>query len=238
MKKYSFILIGALLAPFATFAGDGQSTIDLTFTGTVVQPSCKIVFDNGTAAKTVDFGTVNVSDLRYYASGSDVFSDGYNKSLVSSTFQMQFSECSAENLVADSNGKLFKITIGAGANSAWNMSSDGNNYVYGGLSPTSGATDFMARVLIPRYYPVSGTDPNNGWTVLTVSGADKGRNYTNSIVDSAPVTSLSVNFDDLAPLGQGTWALPMKVELGMKDTGLGQNVGAFSISAVMTVTYY
>jgi type 1 fimbria pilin len=234
MKKYALGLVCALLTPLA-LAGDGIKTIDLTFAGTVVQPSCKIVFDNDSASKTIDFGTVNVSELRYYAANT-VDANIYSKTKQSDIFQMRISGCTPESVTKDSNGKQFTLTIAAGANSEWYYGS--SSYMSGSLSPRSGASDFAARILVPNTLPAVAAP--DSWKVLTISDATQGLFDAQSNVKGF-TSSLAVSLDDLVLSGSGdnrTWAMPMRVELGMENVSLGQNVGAFSVSGVITVTYY
>lgn len=235
MEKYTLGFVCALMVPMA-FAGDGINTIDLTFAGTVVQPSCKIVFDNNSANKTIDMGTLDVSDLRYY-DAKEVDSSTYAKKRQSDNFQLQISGCTPESVTKDSNGKQFTLTIAPAANSEWTTPSS-TSYMSGGLAPLSGATDFAARILVPGTWPT--TAEPDGWRVFTVSRNTQGRNDPQSNVIGF-TTTLAVSLDDLVSSGSGdsqVWAMPMRVELGMKDVNLGENVGAFSVSAVISVAYY
>lgn len=235
MKKYALGFMCAVMTPLA-LAGDGINTIDLTFTGTVVQPSCKIVFDNDAASKTIEFGTLNVSDLRYFTN-NEVDTYTYSKTKQSDIFQLQISGCTPESVTKDSNGKQFTVTIASGANAQW-MAPDDGSFMSGGLVPLTGATDFAARILVPNSWPT--TAAPDSWSVLTISDAAQGRFYSQSNVKSF-TTSLAVSLDDLVVSGSGdnrVWSMPMRVELGMNGQGQGDDVGAFSVSSVITVAYY
>ena len=57
------------------------------------------------------------------------------------------------------------------------------------------------------------------------------------------ISDMPVAFTDLVVSGSGSsqsWLLPMKVALGMESTvvGAGTNAGAFSVSAILTVSYF
>jgi type 1 fimbria pilin len=217
----------------STLAGDGKNTIDLTFSGTIVNPTCTINFDDNTANKAINFNTVNVSDLRYYGSG-EIDTYTYSQEQSSAIFNVKITGCTPSQVSSNSSGKQFTFTIAPGAGGEW----VDEGYMGGAIAPTSGATDFAAKIMVPSSYPTTATPDR--WKTLTGTGIT-GRNDSRSD-DDGVISSLGVAFSDLVTTGSGStqaWLLPMKVKLGMKEVdSSGQNAGAFAVSAVISVTYF
>lgn len=238
--KIKLLTLSLVLFVHVACAGDGIKTIDLNFTGTVIQPSCMITFQNGGVTQNVNFGTVNVSDIRYFKNNEVDNMYTYSKTIDSPLFGIKIRGCLPGNISTDSSGKQFTLSIAAGAGSQWvSSSADNQNYMGGGLSPTSGATDYAAKVLVPATFPAQASPTS--WKTLTASGIN-GRSYPDE-GNMGVISDMPIAFSDLITSGTGndqSWELPMKVALGMAGAGAGsgENAGAFSVSAIMTVSYF
>ncbi|HKN03063.1 MAG TPA: hypothetical protein VJY31_03875 [Buttiauxella sp.] len=233
--KNKFLALPLVFFVQVACAGDGIKTIDLNFTGTVIQPSCTITFDNDAANKSIDFGSVDISDIRFLAKNEVRNEYSYSKTIGSPIFRIKIKDCVPNTLSTNSSGKQFTISIAAGAGSEW-VSGD---YMGGGLSPTSGATDYAAKILVPATFPAEAAPTT--WKTLTATGV-AGRTYPET-GNMGVISDMPVAFSDLISSGSGSsqsWLLPMKVALGMENTlvGAGTNAGTFSVSAIMTVSYF
>ncbi|RBQ34284.1 hypothetical protein C2125_11050 [Rahnella aquatilis] len=233
--KNKLLTLSLVLFAHAACAGDGIKTIDLNFTGTVIQPSCTITFDNDAANKSIDFGSVDVSDIRFLAQNQVGNQYSYSKTIDSDLFGIKIKGCLPNTISTNSSGKQFTLSIAAGAGSEW-VSGD---YMGGGLSPTSGASDYAAKILVPATFPAVAAPTS--WKTLTASGVT-GRDYPDT-GNMGVISDMPVAFSDLISSGTGSsqsWLLPMKVALGMENTqvGAGTHAGAFSVSAIMTVSYF
>lgn len=235
------------------FAAEINNNVTLNFGGRVSKPSCQIKFDTG-AVKEINFGKVNVSDLRYFINnglGSDYSAQWtYSKYISSPIFNIEISQCSADELSADANGYQFTLGIEPASNAQWYITSDGNNagYMDGGLTPLTGATSFAAKFLVP-YVANKDTDvPENPtkWSVFTGEGItvrDQHDFIPATDQEAGPAQSaFKVSFAHLPQRVEGggtTWLIPMKIKLGMThiDANSGTS-GAFSVSALITVAYY
>ena len=233
--KNKFLALPLALFVQVAYAGDGIRTIDLNFTGTVIQPSCTITFDNDAANKSIDFGSVDVSDIRFLAANQVGNQYSYSKTIDSPVFGIKIKDCVPNTLSTNSSGKQFTISIAAGAGSEWVI----GDYMGGGLSPTSGASDYAAKIMVPATFPTDAAPTT--WKTLTATGVT-GRTYPDT-GNMGVISDMPVAFTDLVVSGSGSsqsWLLPMKVALGMESTvvGAGTNAGAFSVSAILTVSYF
>uniref|UniRef100_UPI0011E85C28 fimbrial protein n=1 Tax=Serratia marcescens TaxID=615 RepID=UPI0011E85C28 len=100
-------LVISLLFLGSAWAAEPANNIKLNFAGRVNTPSCQIKIDSGDS-KDLVFGNVNVSDLRYFNNnelGSDYPAQWtYSKYIASPIFNIEISQCSADQIAADNNG--------------------------------------------------------------------------------------------------------------------------------------
>lgn len=240
MNKKILLLSLLLIAAQSAVAADadGKNSIDLNFTGRILQPSCVIAY-NGTKsgnAAEITLGSVNVEEIRYFNANQIGNTGAMVKTISQEGFGIQISGCSASTIATDANGKQFSLTI---QKNTGDWVNDSGSQMGGGLTPTTGATDFAARVLVPASFPV-GTGSVTSWKTFTASGNAGAADSTNGV--AGVTTQVDVALSDLQASGTGdseTWTLPLKVDLGMKSANLdGKNYGAFNVSATITVAYF
>jgi type 1 fimbria pilin len=217
---------------FAVYAGDGRKTIDMTFTGTVLQPSCTITFS---ATGPVDLGTLQVASIRYYKTGQIYNTSPMVKTASSEIFKIRIAGCAANTISKDAAGKQFTFTI-APTTGTWLNSS--TSQMGGGIVPASGATDFAARVLVPDTFPTTATPTS--WKTFTGAGIAGQADSLNHV--TGVTSSVKVALTDLVTSGSGSgqyWEMPVKFDLGMKQQELpGRQYGSFSVSGVITAAYF
>lgn len=235
-------------------AGDGRNSIDMTFSGTIVKPSCQFALDRDA---TVDFGKVDVSALRYYdgqkninALGGSAAVDDYtvSKYISSPVFHIEISGCSADQIKADDQQNQFALTITPVVGQWVTLSlpdyngNTSSSYMNGGISPPdgSGASGFAAKFLVPSD---TSTDNPNSWLIFTGNGIStrpQSGNVPAEDKESGSISEFNVSLSKLATRGSGDmlkWLIPMKVKLGMKSPDANTS-GEFRISANITITYY
>lgn len=237
-KSMAFVFM--LIAPLYLGAAE---PIDLTFSGELILPSCNIDFSDGSNIHMAEFGEVNVSDTRYYKPGeADINNFDYSQELPSAVFYVRISGCTSASLNADSDGKQFTFTIDPGPGSEW-VNGDVNDYMSGSLTPTEGeAKDFGAKILVPYTGQTSSESPTK-WSILTGAGVTNARADGNRTDVVSVTRSFAVAFSDLKEKsnedGSSYWLMPMRVNLGMlKPPVTGMNMGQFSVSGILTTTYY
>lgn len=248
LKK--MLLSSCLLSGIAV-AGDGTNSIDLTFSGTIVKPSCNIQFESGGNNKTIDFGPVNVSDIRYFKAGklggSGAAAYTYSKYISSDVFRIAISGCSPEQ-ISTVDGGQFSLTI-APVVGKWVNILVGSAVLYmnGSIQPPDGsaASGFGAKFLVPNAKSGMITDNPDSWAIFTdesVSIRAQSTNVPSGDIETGKVSNLKVNFSQLSTAGSGDtmkWLIPMKVKLGMVDADqVTETSGEFHVSASITATYY
>lgn len=249
-------IVFLLVSPFYLWAAE---PIELTFSGELVLPSCDISFSDGEGENTyiTSFGDVNESDIRYYDK-SLVDSGGWTYPVlkISEIYHIKISGCTAESVSGDSNGKQFTLTMIPGAGTEWVNTIYGDNYLGGGLKPTTGATDFAVKIEVPATTSstsgvIAAKIPESGipakWTTLTAAG-QLGRGHGDYNETGFLASYLSVALSDLqektAGDGSSYWLLPMRNVLGMdyyktdSGTPVGANIGNLNVTGILTVTYY
>lgn len=246
MKAQLFLLMAAMLClPAWADEGDGQRKIELTFDGDVVLPSCVIEFETGGDSWDANFGDVNVSDLRYFGQGvasGGIGDDRYSKQ-ISLDSKIKISGCSAGSISKDGSGKQLAFSIAKNGATEWvtQVNSDGG-YMAGGIAPTTGATQFAAKIMVPDIRGGAMANPPTSWVTLTNSSVTSGGVDSRTGQNGVTGGSYKVAFSDLIAMQSGSdtyWLLPVKMNLGMRNEKLdGKTTGNFAVSATVTAEYY
>lgn len=242
MKAQLYFLMMLIISAstFADDTPDGQRKIKMNFEGDVVLPSCVIEFEGKGNAWSEDFNEVNVSDIRYYTNGTITPEDDkFFSKQISRDAVIKISGCAANQLNTDVNGKQIVFTIVKNGNANW--LNDGG-YMAGALVPTTGATDYAVKFMVPDASAGAISDSPTLWKTLTDPSVTSGS--VDSRIGQTGVTSAyEVALSDLIAVnGSGSdayWKLPVRMNLGMASKMMaGKNMGELNVSATITASYY
>lgn len=247
-KKYNLFVLFLIFCNASAVQNDNNITVN--FTGSVSKPSCQIEFEGEGVSKSIDFGKINVSDVRYYAQNA-VYGYTVAKYIATPQFNMEISGCSPEQIAADNTGYQFSLTIEP-VSGKWHVTAEGDpvGYMGGAIEPLTGATGYAAKFLVPFSTSLTAIPMNpTQWSVFTGPGISTRKmegNVPVGDVERGIVSNFKVALAYLPQsIENGTtkFKIPMKIKLGMTETTAGNAgdpgaSGEFNVSAKITVTYF